>query len=536
MSVSNIDRSLNPSRIPTFIGNKTIAERVRNIFKDQIHLESPDERGVTLWAKDNQFITRAGEVVLPATSEMLLEQAGTLGVLFFPETLFVSLGHGLTSLLKEHTRKWAEKTGIPVRDGCAAIEGGNCIFTDRHLLIGASSVFFTMLHLEPPPDENFLKIEHPLEIKDEFIRAARNANFHGWSPTNGLNKDEFSNMIFRLYLTRNFPDLVLPLTIEERQEFLDGGTCFAALWEATLNQISRDLQVRREEILVLQHPALHIDLLALAGPNNTIFLNDPRLVVDAIQRHPDAAKYKALFDIIQKPEAVLAFCQNKKLLEDAGYRVIGVPGDYSPLTEDCGGQLLNGLCFELQQMEGGTSRYALLSTSITKEREEWERSQKGKPSSSRLGNGLHDLAEPFYDTLQQNDVSVIFVDCLADTQYGGLSCMTRTPPPLSRTFQSIPVDSRFLSTLISTPLKIATQHISKPSLSICDQDSQVYSMEPGAKYHRTEIPVPLTGLVYRIMLKNLLEKKQRRILPGHPQTLDLEVKEDNELETFASRS
>ena len=403
--------------------------------------------------------------------------------------------------------------GAPLFFASTCIEGGNVYFLklDKRqlVIIGMGSIFLSMGALRA---QGYLTKER--------INAKRVAMFKSI--------DDIPDKKF-IEACRHFEDTQEGL-IQEAQNI-------AAEFALVEEMIAEELQISKNNLIVIEHNFQHIDLEILVLDDGVVLHHDPQLAIEVLtelrrKASPTNELEEFIISELQRQESSNksgVFLRNKRILENAGLEVIGIAGLYLNGKESGGGQLLNGL-----RLNGGHRNF-LISTALISTISEKESPIlfSGYPES-------HRISESFYDKMRELGVDVIFISS-SSFLGGGVHCSvkeTRDNWNMGEP-QRIPIDVQFLAQKILTPIKLNYDLKRLPSESykfiarmIDSTDLTAEEIEAieidhlSERYSTFNLSVPLDGLKIRLgfrLKKELVwsESEVRRVLPGHPQIVNL---------------
>lgn len=377
-------------------------------------------------------------------------------------------------------------------DTLCCIEGGNVKYVrqgERTIaLVGVTSVFFSMISM----------VVHGFMTEEKIKENSQTINEEMLAP-------------------------FLKATENNREQ----ARLLASQWDLTLSQMALELQVDRKNLIILEHSSLHIDLELLIGPNNTIFLHDPELAHSAVEKiHTTFATQDYKQQELQyqvKLQQSSVYKNNKRILEGEGFTVVGIPGHYSILSNQNGGHFFNGLLFQ----DYCNEKLILFTTAIN------SCSGNGETlMQSFLGiANMHQIAESFFDTMANNNISVVFVNC-RDVLDGGVHCLTKEERNDWSSFppESIPMSFGDFPAFFETHLEV-TYEISESlyPLTICAKDNIVEAKENMSLFSNKKkhisvftMLVPLEGLFYNFYInQKAIKEDDRRVLPGQIQIINL---------------
>jgi hypothetical protein len=294
-----------------------------------------------------------------------------------------------------------------------------------------------------------------------------------------------------------------------------------------LTQIAKDLNIEPDNLLVMEHAQLHIDLELLIDSNGKIFLHDPTLAEETLKyaqaRGGSRSKIQvgifenAFQDVARYAQSGI-FERNKEKLETFGFQVIPVPGYFNMRGFGSGGQFLNGLLFEHP-----SHGKIFLSPSAT--------FSMGFPGEELSDPYSHFLAERFSLLMKEHGISVIYVSCFG-ARGGGLHCLTREERADWRPGvpQTIPIQLESLPAFIPTQFQLIrpTKDHRQVSFTTHDPISKIVTEYP-VEFDvygicDMQLPVPSQGrLDYSVRIDGkLMEDPECYVLPGHPQMLNID--------------
>lgn len=117
------------------------------------------------------------------------------------------------------------------------------------------------------------------------------------------------------------------------------GTSFPGKLNATKLVIARELGVHPGQVTYLDQPEFHLDMFLTPGENGQVFIEDPdgsNAAINALLREPGFSKPQrgALDEKLYSATSLRTLRAELKPvtgeLRDAGYQVIGIPGEYNP--------------------------------------------------------------------------------------------------------------------------------------------------------------------------------------------------------------
>lgn len=387
-----------------------------------------------------------------------------------------------------------------------SIDGGNVIFwklNERNgAFVGLSAVFATLTALI---QSKILKTERLVNIEDEKLAFGERMFLLG------------SHKQRRQFFEKNE---------EYRKEYEE-------LWQLVFATMAKDLGIPEENLIILLHSALHIDLHALVNPNSVgqgkIYLHDPDKTIAKLkelqsvfeQNNDSFSEFEKEIQVQTHEMRLGIFEKNREILEEEGFIVEGIIGRLDTLLPHTG-FFINGLMCTHRQDE-----HFFLTGPLTQMC--FDDSKLTTNDSSLIGfSELHLLAKEMVTPLSRDGITVIFIDCFG-AWGGGLHCLTneyrkgaaRQWPP-----QSIPVDSHYFPNTILTKIEVITNI---EDLSIVIKDV-IYEKEGITKKTINEIfseiwgrtytfifgiDVPWHGLQYSWQEEIDPFAAQQKLYPGH---------------------
>lgn len=388
-----------------------------------------------------------------------------------------------------------------------SIDGGNVIFWKvkerRGAFVGLSVVFATLCAL--------------------IQSGAVNTDRHQYIENEELTYGE------RIFLLGSYR--------QRMQFFAKNEACYneyKQLWQHVFITIAKNLGIAQEDLIILPHSALHIDLHVLVAPDSRqgkVYLHDPCKTIAKLKELQSIfSEYNENLTYFEKEieaqyhEMSLGiFEKNKEILEGEGFIVEGIMGRIDTLLPQTG-YFINGLMCTNQLNEHFYLTGPLTQTCIHK-------NQIIKNGSSLLGFWEECLfIDEMVRPLMRDGITVIFIDYFGATG-GGLHCLTneyRIREARQFPSQSIPVDSRYFPSTIPTQIEVIT-NIADLAITIRDirdlQDTikkntltQCISEQWGETHiFIFTLPVPLQGLHYSWNTDINVFDGYQKLFPGHHQ-------------------
>lgn len=480
-------RSISPFKPKMFMGCDQTWEKVVKTVPFLQHALNPNvhSRETTVWERDARVVRRDGSHLIPYPLSEVFEDRATLGRRSFRllkslhplEMKYRQFGNGLDIEYVEKARMLATSLGIPFVNGKTCIEGGNCILTEKEVIVGTTSVVLSFISLWKMGLLSSLdeKIGHIEEPEERFIKMARNYE--------------------QLTIEPRF-DISEPITDKEREAHKNLAKQFQVKWETTLEFIAEELQIPVENLIVLDHYRLHIDLEALAAPNRRIFLHEP------FQARAELAKIGAKEELQTKnmnPSAQIICERNAKILERHGFEVIRVPG-YFELENDEAMMLLNGVLVQ-------TDEKILLLTNGIEQGFGKEKNKEYLP-----------IIERTFERFRAHGIHPIFIENKLHLG-GGIHCLTfLQQEQLAEELPLLRIDS-------PSPTHIPTKVRAKLDRTISPQATIKIGEQIGRRDSPHEmswtLPVPLDGPTSFTVSVDEERKGNIKMVPGQSQILHI---------------
>lgn len=271
-------------------------------------------------------------------------------------------------------------------------EGGNCFIYKDKAIVGKHSVILSLIALE---EQSFLDDKILREqLKDEslpdssFLRMARNALLHKEHEKKCKDGEALFGDSDYEVLKLAF---ISPLTDSPTEECIELAKLLQLKWEITLETMAIELGVDKNNLIIMDQNAFHIDMDIAISPNDFLFINDPEKASQSLEDVHVVYKHSACeFEVMQK---------NIAKLKALGLEIIRVPAAYN--CHLCRINFINGLFLE---------------------------NERGVFFLSNGAEGKFKVLErEFSKRLREHQIETIFFECTGKVlalYNGGLHCLT----------------------------------------------------------------------------------------------------------------
>lgn len=514
----NVFQESQPPHTSIVIGDFLLEQYFRHLFRSNASItihnapQPQSEYQIQQWVRDTQVIpfyreAPFGRGRLPGEVSMIAST--TLAQGLFPNSAPQELSKLPIGRIQEELRP------PPLSSELCYLEGGNVVFWEdpdrtpsQGAFIGAFSV---ILSLQKMREKQYFTKERLEESRSQLT---------------------------------TFPQPIpqQPGASAQEQEL------FSLQWILTLKQIAQELKIPQlTNLIVLEHglnlssgrPLLHIDLMLLAGPNQTIFLDEPRQDVslweniypsNSSEHHAWSTYFASLQSNAAKSQVI--FENNKARLSNQGFKVVGVQGLMILNKGGIGGQFLNGLLFHVVDR----NHYLLLSTPIASPALYQNLEEPHRfITLNNAHHQAHRLAEVFFDQMRQHGIHIVFCSP-NNAQGGGVRCLSRVQMAHSDAFpcQLIPVHSSRLATTVQTYVELTLRNLNllnNKTLTLHHQVDANVEILPLTFQHRKiyyqsliqlSIPIWQKGSSWTLHLEGKPIGAVHHILPGHPQQIAID--------------
>ena len=386
--VLQVDDLKNPTSIFGFEGVDEIYDEIarrtgidEKAIRDAVQIVETMDVGETVWAADNGWAT-SGDVYdqnksfsfksLPIVSNLTLEKAAKF-----------QRNHGYCKVDKmglfqgspvkkneiESLHALGKKLGIPVQTANSYLEGGNILpgtlpNGEAYAVVGRDSLIVSAFHF----------IESEKFSDGKIMATAKYLDSKGL-----LNEDDLIEVMENIKNS------------EDGQDLRSKAKCMMAVLELTKDEISRDLGIKRENLLFIDQADYHNDMqIRLLGAGEIMINNHQesiKLIDRAIEKFSDPVEIDTLKQLRLEEEKLSVVMDpilqkiedDLKKFENIGIRVIKAPGSMGDSEERFmekssrkGSPNLNFINSLLFMNTRGESIYVTNATSLPKLAEEFE--------------------------------------------------------------------------------------------------------------------------------------------------------------------